>query len=220
MILIVFLYSFLYYNCLSDKTCSDDDKSCSSQALISSYLSFQQEAIYVYSTNQKYQGNLAAYGATEEESLQNICRGEKLLSGLVNQFCPNVQAFVSTANAPLFDYASEYGVPTTVPIYGPTGILLSDNWTTFFGSATILKSTLSAAGLGSELFWTFADSTGGQGTDCLNGTTTDSESPGSIGTPNSTSLDWINPTISNSASCDQSLRVLCICYIAGESVAQ
>ncbi|TGL61397.1 hypothetical protein [Leptospira sarikeiensis] len=216
----IILFSFSFSGCFTDKTCSGDDKSCSPEAMISSYLAFSQDAIYIYSTNQKFQGNLAAYGTTEEESLQNICKNEKFFSGLANQFCPNVQAIVSTANAPLFDYSSEYGVPGNVNILGPTGILIADNWSAFFGSSAMpLKTTLSAAGLGSELFWTFSDSAGNQSSDCSSGNSKDFEIVGSIGTPNSTAVNWLNGASPNTSYCDKSLRILCICYIAGESAA-
>ncbi len=77
-VLIVLVYSSLYYNCLSDK-------SYSTQALFASVLTIPN-GIYIYSTATKYQGNLAAYGSTPEISGQNICKSEKLFSSLANQF--------------------------------------------------------------------------------------------------------------------------------------
>ncbi|GBF38870.1 hypothetical protein [Leptospira johnsonii] len=219
--LIVFLYSSLYYNCLGGKTCSDEDKSCSTQALLTSAFSVP-EGIYVYSTNAKYQGNLAAYGSTLEISGQNICRGEKLFSSLVNQFCPDVWALISTVSVALYNYNTSYSVPAGLPVYGPTGGILASNWDNFVvNGGTQLLQSLASAGLGTEDFWSYSAQGGGlAGNDCSQGTDKTSEFFGAIGSATTTNTDWLSQNGETTVSCDTSHRVLCICFTPDSSSQQ
>ncbi|MCR1794232.1 hypothetical protein [Leptospira sp. id769339] len=211
-ILITVLCSSLYYNCLSDKTCSDEDKSCSSQALLTSILSVPN-GIYIYSTINTYQGNLAAYGSGPEIGGQNICKGEKLFSSLVNQFCPDVWAFISSESVPLFTFTNAFSVPSNLPIYGPTGILISDTWEDFVLGEVSPKQPLSSSGLGDGDFWTFSTIGGGlAGDNCNAGSDNTSEFFGAVGSPSTKNNDWINPGGESFSSCDSRYRVLCVCF--------
>lgn len=211
-ILLVFLYSSLYYNCLSDKTCSDEDRSCNSQALLTSFFSVP-EGIYIYSTTTKYQGNLAAYGSLPETSGQNICAGEKLFSSLVNQFCPQVFAMISTESVSLNSFPTSYFVSSSLPVLGPTGIQLSSSWDNFTIGENSLDRPLADAGLGTDDFWTFSSVGGGlAGSNCSMGTDNTSEFGGAIGSATSKDPDWMNQGGESVVSCDTSHRVLCVCF--------
>lgn len=213
LILITFLCSSLYYNCLSDKTCSDEDKSCSTKALINSYFSVP-DGIYVYSTTNKFQGNIAtSYGSGDlRTGADNICKNDRLFSNLINQFCPEVRAIIPTDAVYLFDFTTMYGVSSSLPIYGPTGSLLSASWTSFVSGESQLNQTLASAGLGSDDFWTFSDTTGAvSASTCSIGTDAGSEFTGALGSAKGIAGDWLNPEGTN-GFCDSYHRVLCICY--------
>ncbi|TGK44508.1 hypothetical protein [Leptospira andrefontaineae] len=211
LILVVLLYSSLYYNCLSDKTCSDDDKSCSPQAFFSS-LFIIPSGVYIYSTNTKYQGNLAAYGSTFEESGQNICKQEKLFSSLVNQFCSEVRALISTSTVGYSNFSETFSVPD-LPVYGPTGSLLNSNWSSFETGAGGLKLTFAEAGLGPDDFWSFTEAGGViSSNNCNAGIDNSVELFGVIGSASTKASDWMNLGGESTASCDSYHRVYCICY--------
>ncbi|PJZ48464.1 hypothetical protein [Leptospira saintgironsiae] len=209
----IILFSFLSFGCISDKTCSNEDKSCNIQALISSAFSVP-EGIYVYSTNAKYQGNLSAYGSTPEISAQNICKEEKLFSSLANQFCPDVWALIATVSVALYDYNTSYSVSTILPVYGPTGIMLATNWDNFVvNGSTNLLQPLASAGLGTDDFWTFSSIGGGLGaSDCSQGADNTNASYGVIGSATTTNVDWLNVNGTATVTCNTSHRVLCICF--------
>ncbi|TGL35205.1 hypothetical protein EHQ52_12065 [Leptospira koniambonensis] len=219
LILISFLCSILYYNCLGDKTCSDEDKSCSVQAAISSFLSVP-DGVYIYSTITKYQGNLASYGSTLDESTQNICKNEKLFSSLINQYCPEVRAIIPTPLAPLYNFETVYGLKSTsFPVFGPTGITIIDGWSNMVSGEAVLNISLAAAGLGTEKFWSFSDTTGNVITDtCNNGTDTTGTYSGALGYTTSTDSDWLNLGGDDIDSCDVSYRVLCVCFTPDTSL--
>ncbi|MGJ4744835.1 hypothetical protein ACQV5M_00615 [Leptospira sp. SA-E8] len=216
-ILFVFLYSSLYYNCLSDKTCSDDDKSCSTQALLTSAFTVPN-GIYIYSTLITYQGNLAAYGSTPEISGQNICRGEKLFSSLVNQFCTDVWAFVSTESVPLSSFASSFSAPIDLPVLGPTGLQLASTWDNFVLGSVNLDRSLSEAGLGTDDFWSFTGIPGGglAANNCNIGADNTNAVSGATGSSTSKNTDWLNPS-AVTATCDTRHRVLCVCFTPAAS---
>ncbi|PJZ75709.1 hypothetical protein CH365_17005 [Leptospira neocaledonica] len=175
--------------------------------------------VYIYSTNTKYQGNLAAYGSTLEFSGQNICRGEKLFSSLVNQFCPDVWALVSGNSVPLSNFSSSYSLPTNVPVFGPTGIQLANNWDEFMSIQTPVSLTRSfaEAGLGTEDFWSFAIESGSPSNNCNAGIDNSSESTGSIGSANTKNSDWLNPGGNSLGDCNTFHRVLCTCFTPNSS---
>ncbi|TGK44509.1 hypothetical protein [Leptospira andrefontaineae] len=209
----IILISFLSLGCITDKTCSDDDKSCNPQALLTSYFSIQN-GVYIYSTSTKYQGNLAAYGSTLEFSGQNICKSEKLFSSLVNQFCPDVWALISSDSVPLYDFSTSFSLPTNIPVFGPTGIQLANNWDEFMSIQTPLSLTrsLAEAGLGTEDFWSFAAQGGIASGNCNIGTDNTSEFFGAIGSANTKDSNWLSPGGESTGNCDSSHRVLCICF--------
>lgn len=214
----ILLFSFLSLGCITDKTCSDDDKSCSPQALLTSYISIPN-GVYIYSTSTKYQGNLAAYGSTLEFSGQNICKGEKLFSSLANQFCSDVWALISSDSVPLYTFSSSFSSPTNVPVFGPTGIQLANNWTEFISTETPLPLTrsLAEAGLGTEDFWSFSLESGTPGGNCSTGTDKGSELSGSIGSANTKDSDWLSPGGDTSDNCNTFHRVLCTCFTPDSS---
>ncbi|PJZ26568.1 hypothetical protein CH352_04985 [Leptospira hartskeerlii] len=212
--------SSFYYNCLGDKTCSDEDKSCSTQALLTSALTVPN-GIYIYSTLTTYQGNLAAFDSTPEISGQNICRGEKLFSSLVNQFCPDVWAFISTESVPLSSFATSFSAPINLPVFGPTGLQLASTWDNFTLGSVSLDRPLSDAGLGTDDFWTFAGTPGGglAANNCNIGSDNTNIVSGATGSAKSKNTDWLNPSAAT-ATCDTRHRVLCVCFTPDSSSAQ
>ncbi|TGL61400.1 hypothetical protein [Leptospira sarikeiensis] len=209
----ILLFSLLSFGCISDKTCSDEDKSCNTQALFTSYFGIPS-GVYIYSTSTKYQGNLAAYGSTLEISGQNICRGEKLFSSLVNQLCPDVWALIASDSVPLYDFPTSYSLPTNIPVLGPTGIQLANNWGEFMSTETPLplNRSLAEAGLGTEDFWSFSIESGAPSNNCNIGTDKGSELNGLIGSANTKDSDWLSPGGDSSENCDTFHRVLCTCF--------
>ncbi|TGL61398.1 hypothetical protein [Leptospira sarikeiensis] len=208
----ILLVSFLSFGCITDKTCSDEDKSCNPQAFLTSSLLIPQ-GIYVYSTATKYAGNLSAYGSTPEFSGQNICRGEKLFSSLVNQLCPDVWALIASESVPINTFSTSFSVPTSIPVFGPTGIELASTWDNFILGELFLERPLSDANLGTDDFWTFSGQGGGYaGSNCSGGTDKTSEGSGAFGSATVKDPDWLRPGGEAIASCNTTHRVLCICF--------
>lgn len=211
LILIVFLYSSLYYNCLSDKTCSDEDRACNPQSFL--FLSSSlPDGIYMYSTFTKYSGDLASHGIDVRTGADNICRNERVFSNLLNIFCPEVRAFVPTTEGNLYDFPASYGVSSTLPIYGPSGLKIGNDWPSILDGSSSLNMSLYSAGLGAESFWGFSLVGGTLALDRSSGTQKDNETEGSIGSATVTSSDWLNPPANSTATCNTTQRVICICY--------
>ncbi|EPG64383.1 hypothetical protein EHQ27_19275 [Leptospira wolffii] len=213
MVRIVSLFLFvalLLPNCLSEKTCSNQDRSCSLEANLASIL-FSPPGIYLYSTLNTYQGNLAN-SIVLDTNLSIICTNERLFAPITSS-CSNLAPFVSTSFAPMSAITGFYiDFPTTgVPLRGPFGTILADDFNSVF--TTDLKSTMSDAGLGTGLFWTFGDANGGYGgttaTTCADGTD-NTTGTGAAGSPlNSASTTWFGSSLVN---CVDTYRLLCMCY--------
>ncbi|MGJ4744836.1 hypothetical protein ACQV5M_00620 [Leptospira sp. SA-E8] len=204
-----YLFSFLllFSNaCMSSDVCSDTDKSCNTKELLFSIFS-TPKGIYLYST-QSYQGDLAKYGSSLEDSLQNICTSNKLFSNITDFSCSNVLPVVSTSTNALYNFATNYGLPnsTDYPVRGPKGDLLTTSWSNLF---TSLAVTLEAAGVTSQTFWTFSGSGGtyNSADNCSNGT--DISFTGAIGSPTDSTSIWVN---SGAPVCSESHPIICLCY--------
>lgn len=166
----------------------------------------------MYSTYTKYYGDLASHGTSVRTGADNICRNERLFSNLLNLFCPEVLAFVPTTEGNLYDFPASYGVSSTLPIYGPSGLKIGDNLPTILDGTSSLNMSLYSAGLGADPFWGFSLVGGTLALDCNSGTQKDGETDGSIGSATITTSDWLNPPASNTATCNTAQRVLCICF--------
>ncbi|MGJ4786558.1 hypothetical protein [Leptospira koniambonensis] len=201
------LFSFLSFGCITDKTCSDHDKTCNiSELLISSAI--DPGGIYLYSTQQYYQGNLAAYGSNLQSSLTNICYEARFFAQTISN-CSNVLPFASSDTTSISAYETDFSLNGALPVRGARGELLFDTWTDVFVENP--KLTMSTAGVISEKFWTFTISGGlyQPSTSCTNGVNSDNGDVGAAGDPNSTALIWYGAT---NDACNNYRKVLCICY--------
>ncbi|WP_243396215.1 hypothetical protein [Leptospira hartskeerlii] len=192
---------------MSSKVCSDQDKNCSIQEQIYSMISAPQ-GIYLYSTQATYQGNLAVYGSTFEESLHNICTTNRVFASIINSSCMNVLPLVSTSTNALYNFASLYGIPnsTAYPVRGARGDMIATSWTNIFSA---LLMTMEQAGVTSQPFWTFSNSGGvyNSADNCINGTSTGAT--GGIGSPTDATNVWL---LSGAPVCSESHQIICICY--------
>ncbi|TGK44511.1 hypothetical protein [Leptospira andrefontaineae] len=204
-----YLFSFLllFSNaCMSSDVCSDTDKMCSTKELLFSIFS-APKGIYLYST-QSYQGDLANYGSSFEESLQNICTINKLFSEITDLSCSNVLPVVSTSTHYMSNFPTDYGLPTGTdyPVRGPRGDIIATSWTNMFAGLLI---SFEAAGVTSQKFWTFANGGGAYNSadNCIAGTNTGAA--GAIGSPQDSGISWM---IFGAPACSESHPIICLCY--------
>ncbi|WP_108928565.1 hypothetical protein [Leptospira johnsonii] len=204
-----YLFSFLllFSNaCMSSDVCSDTDKVCNTKEQLFSIFS-TPKGIYLYST-QSYQGDLAKYGSSLEDSLHNICTSNKLFSAITDFSCSNVLPVVSTSTRPLYNFATDYGLPnsTDYPVRGPKGDIIANSWTNMFPGLLI---SLEQAGVVSQEFWTFAGSGGvyNSADNCINGTNTGAA--GATGDPLDSSNAWLQ---AGAPACSESHPIVCLCY--------
>ncbi|PJZ48525.1 hypothetical protein CH362_14765 [Leptospira saintgironsiae] len=213
-ILLVLFFCILSGGCLTDKTCSDQDRTCSSQANLMSLLISAPEGIYMYSTNTGYNGNLSVLGpGTLDSSLNFICGQQRLFSNIIDTKCSKYAPLVSTSLVSASSLNALYSdLPTTgVPIRGPYGTIIAQDYSNLF--ALDLEVTLEAAGLGNQTFWSFGDGNGGAAADnCTNGT--DDGSLSTLGQAGNTLVktqsSWFATDI---RGCGELHKILCLCYV-------
>ncbi|TGL35201.1 hypothetical protein EHQ52_12045 [Leptospira koniambonensis] len=206
-ILPILFLNIFYGACISDKSCSDKDRSCNVIENIL-YLLPVPQGIYFYSTALSYQGNLAVYGSSLDESLLNICTNNRLFATTINTTCSNILPFVSTPTNGIPSFPGLFGVPdnTSYPIRGARGDIISNTWGNMF---TSIQISLQQAGVISQAYWTFAGAGGGYNNtyNCTDGT--DTGATGAIGSPVLTATSWLYET---SAACSESHPIICLCY--------
>ncbi|TGN03346.1 hypothetical protein [Leptospira dzoumogneensis] len=210
--LTILFFCVLSNGCISDKICSDQDRSCSPVASLLSLFS-APSGIYVYSTSVPYGGNLSIFGAGNlDSSLSTICKQERPFAPILDVGCESTAALVSTSLVYANNLTSLYAdIPTNIPMRGgPTGTILADDLASFF--TLDLHVTLEAGGLGSTNFWTYSDVSGNyaSGGTCNDGIDNTTAYGGYAGSPLLSTVDtWFNV---QAPTCDQALRILCICY--------
>lgn len=202
-----FCFLILFSNaCMSSDVCSDTDRECNTKELLFSIFS-TPKGIYLYST-QNYQGDLAKYGSSLEDSLQNICTSNKLFSEITDFTCSNVLPVVSTSTRYVSNFPTDYDLPdnTDYPVRGPRGDLLANSWSNFFAGTLI---TLQEAGVISQTFWTFSNSGGifNSADNCINGTNLGAA--GATGSHQDITASWL---LSGAPACSESHPILCLCY--------
>ncbi|TGK04562.1 hypothetical protein EHO58_11735 [Leptospira selangorensis] len=210
-ILAILFFCILSNGCISDKICSDQDRSCNPVASLLSLIS-APEGIYVYSSTPSYGGNLSILGAGNlDSSLSTICKQERAFAPILDVGCQSVAPLVSTLLVSANNLTSLYtDIPTNLPMRGgPTGTILADDLASFF--TVDLHVTLEAAGLGSTDFWTYGDLNGNyaSGVTCNDGSDNSNAFTGYVGTPLASAVGW-NSVFA--AGCDQAYKVFCICY--------
>ncbi|PJZ75710.1 hypothetical protein [Leptospira neocaledonica] len=202
-----FSFLLLFSNaCMSSDVCSDTDKVCNTKELLFSIFS-TPKGIYLYPT-QSYQGDLAKYGSSIEDSLQNICVSNKFFSPITDFSCSNVLPVVSTSTHPLSSFPTDYGLPdsTDYPVRGPKGDIIATSWTNIFPG---LLMTFEQASITSQTFWTFSNSGGAYNStdNCINGTTTGAA--GATGDPKDSFSAWM---IGDAPACNEFHPIICLCY--------
>ncbi|TGK44512.1 hypothetical protein [Leptospira andrefontaineae] len=212
-ILLILFFYVLMSGCITDKTCSDEDRTCSIKATLTSLLFSAPDGIYMYATNTSYTGNLAILGpGSIDSSLNFICGQQRLFSNIIDTKCSKYAPLVSTSLVSASSLNAFYSdLPVlSVPIRGPSGTIIGPDYSTLF--AVDLNITLQGAGLGSQTFWSFGDGNGGGGLEtCLNGDDGTSSSLGQIGnTLVYTQGSWFS---TDSRSCSETHKVLCLCYV-------
>lgn len=227
-LLLVIPFVIFLPGCLSKETCSNQDRSCSVEAQVLSLFS-APEGIYLYPTTSTFDGNFVSDSALLFNRLQSLCQEDRFLAPIISQTCGSVIPFVSTPDSNISDFTSAHSVPGTgVPVRGPFGAVLANSWGEFyFSSENSILVSLTDAGLGTENYWTFSDSSGfyiseGAYGSCNGGTTNiaDTEQAyGYYGSPVSNTTGWVSES---TTSCNTPMRVLCLCYTPGptSSVAE
>lgn len=123
-----FSFLLLFSNaCMSSDVCSDTDKACNTKELLFSIFS-TPKGIYLYST-QSYQGDLAKFGSSLDDSLYNICTSNKLFSSITDFTCSNILPVVSTSTHYLSNFPTDFGLPdnTEYPVRGPRGDIIANS---------------------------------------------------------------------------------------------
>ncbi len=203
------IFIFFLGSCISEKSCSDKDRSCNIQALLLSNVSAPQ-GIYLYSTQTRYQGDLAVHGSTFEESLQNICYDNRLLASTINFGCSNILPLVSTSTHPIGNFPTDYSLPdnTNYPIRGSRGEIMATSWNNLLSVG--LSISFIKANVVYEKFWTFTatggafDSVGS----CNSGT--DTASIGDTASLIDLTSNWV--LAGGAPACTESKPILCLCY--------
>lgn len=191
---------------MSNKTCSSEDKSCSVNEILYSYISVPS-GIYIYSTQKSYRGNLAVYGPDLQISLMNICAEARFFAQTISN-CGNTLPLTASPTSSASSYSTDFSLDGTLPVRGARGELIFNSWDQVFSS--IPNVSMSQAGVTTEKFWTFA-TTGWAyaSSSCINGTVSDNANVGITGDPNDINLSWGSFA---SDTCDNYRKVLCICY--------
>ncbi len=167
----------------------------------------------MYATNTSYTGNLSILGpGSIDASLNFICGQQRIFSNIIDSKCSKYVPLVSTslvAASSLNALHSDLPV-LGVPIRGPFGTIIAESYSVLFTAD--LNTTLQGAGLGNQTFWSFGDGNGGGGLDtCSNGDDGTSSSLGHIGnTLVYVQSSWFS---TDSRSCSESHKVLCLCYV-------
>ncbi|EMK00917.1 putative lipoprotein [Leptospira sp. B5-022] len=213
ILFVIFFYIFAS-GCLSDKTCSDQDRSCSPKATLMNLLFSAPEGIYMYASNTSFNGKLTVLGpGSLDSSLNFLCGQERIFSNIIDTKCSKYAPLVSTTLVSASSLNALYAdLPTTgVPIRGPFGTQISLDFANLF--TVNLDVTLEAGGLGNQTFWSFGDGNGDAAADnCNNGEDDGALSTlGQIGnTQVSTQGSWFATDI---RSCAQPHKILCLCYV-------
>ncbi|TGL61407.1 hypothetical protein [Leptospira sarikeiensis] len=209
---VLLILPFLLFTqaCMSEKTCSDQDRTCSVQANILSFFT-APEGVYVYSSSART-GNLAVLGSgTLDPSLHTICSQDRPFAPIIDIGCSSVAPLVSSATVSANSLTSLYAdIPTTIPVRGPSGTIISDGLTSLFG--VDLKTTLANAGISNGSFWSFSDGEGSSApsVSCNSGDDYTDAYTGAIGNSIlTTALSWFAST---SDYCNSLHPILCICY--------
>jgi hypothetical protein len=126
--------------------------------------------------------------------------------------CTNVVTFISIDEFDdIAQMPTNYGVPTTKPILGPTGTPIAASWVDLLNPKVNLLETLKNADITNGAWWSGSDATGKYlpaASDNCNGWTSGTDT-GMTGKHNSVDSTWINDT---THPCNSACYILCICW--------
>lgn len=207
----ILLFSLFTQTCMSEKTCSNQDRTCSPIANLLSFVS-APEGLYLYSTSAR-NGNLAILGAgTLDSSLHTICSQERPFVPIIDFGCQNVAPFIATSVVGANNLTSLYAdIPTNIPVRGPSGTIVSDDLPSVF--SLDLKTSFSNAGISNSSFWAFADAAGNfyAANSCNNGEDNTGSYAGYVGSPTIVAFEsWYGGGVG--VPCSESHPIICICY--------
>ena len=170
--------------------------------------------VYMFSAGRS-KGDLGS-----RDSLDNRCISSKT-DVYATLPCNTVRAFTSFSSSDsIIHMPDNYDVPTTVPIKGPTGITIADNWSDLFDHEDDpLLSNLADAEVSGGDWWSNSESDGTYVDfpyNC-NGHTSDADDyEGWGGDSHYTGSEWLNNEMGGGEHpCSEQLFVVCICW-AGE----
>jgi PKD repeat protein len=165
----------------------------------------------------RFNGNLKKSEADGRAGADALCLAAKPADLVAS----NVRAFISVnTDDEIRDMPANYGVPTTIPVVGPTDIQIADDWADLFDHSTdSLLSTLRAAGITPNTvenhWWSGANTQGalsdaartcGQWTRDNTGV----QSKGEAGSELSTGGSWLQT--GSGISCNQFRELVCVAY--------
>ncbi len=167
-------------------------------------------SIQMYGSGFQPDGNFLAYtslGSTAREIADEACSLSANRPPMTN-----VRAFISiSATDEIRDMPANYGVPTDLPILGPTGVI-AVNWADLLDGT--IASTLADAGVLVAqywgTYWSGSSTTGGAvGDTCSDWSSASATNQGNVGDEESVDLYWITSIV---GSCNGPHYIVCIAW--------
>ncbi len=154
-----------------------------------------------------FTGNMVdATSDSVRNDLDQLCQNSAQFADLS---CTTTRAFISISNTDsISNMAENFGIPTDLQIFGPTGTLIATDWNNLF--AADLLASFETAGISSSFWWSGSDENGYAVSDnCNNWMIGDNSVQGMSGAHNRTNLEWLEDS---SRNCNNSLYLICICW--------
>ncbi len=163
--------------------------------------------VYIFSTSTLYNGNLGGRSGADAKCK---ARYDAAFTGLN---CTTVKAFISVNGSDeIRDMPGNYGVPTNVVIYGPTGLRIGINWADLL-DGTIERSMADAGVETSYNYWTGSNSNGSVTSINCSGWSNDGgfSNYGEGGSQSETGSKWLQSAFL--VTCNMADRtLLCVCW--------
>jgi hypothetical protein len=152
-------------------------------------------------------------GSTSNGTIGSRANADAFCASSLPAGFSNYNAFIGFSAADnISNLPSNYGIPTNLPIYSPSNILVANNWADLLDGS--IASTLSTAGVVSNYWWsgveTNGTSTDGVTADCNDWTDSTNIVSGYYGDYQWSDQRWIKGAAGG--ACDQALAIVCIGY--------
>lgn len=177
------------------------------------YIRYIPTKILMYKTQTTYQGNLDFDNNGESRTeVDQICRQD-----LPSQYyyLKNIRGFLSISTGDqISDYPTNKGVPTNLPIVGPTNILIAYNWADLLDGTIQTTLDMAIGGFNPTYsWWSGANSDGTISSYTCSGWTSTGGN-GCSGSVNATDSNWIRITSPDCYSvwCSDQKWLLCIAW--------